>query len=226
MSDGQRIPTRLGRELAPRARAYVGLDVSENMVAIARERCAHLPNARFLASNGRDLEGIPSGLADVVYCHAVMIHMDKEDLYSYIADAKRVLKPGGLFYFDVWNLAHPVGWLRWQVERTLYRTKADRPLHRNQFCTAQEIRAMLRVAGWEILHLAETMMVQPVVTHVPGGGVDRECFLAELRARRGNCWEHLRWQAGDHEHMARKMIEHLAECGLVPEVDPAGPASH
>ncbi|TAJ21288.1 MAG: class I SAM-dependent methyltransferase [Planctomycetota bacterium] len=213
---------RLGREVAPHAREYWGLDVSENMLAIARERCAHLPNARFVAGNGADLAGLPDSFADVVYCHAVLIHMDKEDLYSYLVDARRVLKPGGLFYFDVWNLAHPVGWLRWQVERTLYRSKADRPLHRNQFSTAAELRAMLRVAGWEVLHLAETMMLQPVVTHVPRG-VDRARFLAELGARRGNCWEALRWRDGDHEHMARKMIEHLAECGRAPEVDPTGP---
>jgi len=213
---------RLGREIAPHAREFWGLDVSENMVAIARERCAHLPNAHFVAGNGRDLAGIPTGLADAVYCHAVMIHMDKEDLYSYIVDAKRVLKPGGLFYFDVWNLAHPIGWLRWQVERALYRTKADRPLHRNQFSTAQEIRAMLQVAGWEVLHLAETMMIQPVVTHVPPG-VEGEAYLDALRARYSSCWEALRWQPGDHAHMAARMTAHLAEAGRRPEVSPDAP---
>jgi SAM-dependent methyltransferase len=215
---------RLGREIAPHTREWWGLDVSENMLEIARERCAHLPNTRFIAGNGSNLAGLPPAdrpdlRFDKIYCQAVFIHMDKEDLYSYLVDAKRVLKPGGLFYFDVWNLCHPVGWLRWQVERSLYRTKGERPLHRNQFCAPDEIRAMLSVAGYEILHLAETFMLQPVVTHVPPG-VDKEPFLADLRRKYGNCWEGLRWQKGDHENMAQKMTEHLRECGLQPEVDP------
>jgi hypothetical protein len=73
-----------------------------------------------------------------------------------------------------------------------------------------------------VLHLAETMMIQPVVTHVPPG-VEREAFLDALRARHANCWEALRWQAGDHEHMAARMTAHLAEAGMRPEVSPDAP---
>src|SRR5262249_18700369 len=90
---------RLGKGVAPHVREWWGLDVSANMVEIARERCRDLGNVRFFVGNGRDLAPVPSASADKMYSHAVFIHMDKEDWYSYLVDARRVLKPGGLFYF-------------------------------------------------------------------------------------------------------------------------------
>src|SRR5262245_4438550 len=170
---------RLGKEVTPSAREWWGLDVSANMVAIARDRCRELPNVRFFVGNGRDLSGIATASVDKMYCHAVFIHMDKEDWYSYLVDARRVLKPCGLFYFDVWNLCDPVGWLRWQNERSLYRDRSERPAHRNQFSSPDEVRTMVRMAGFELLQLVETFSLQAVASYAPPG-MDRSAFQAEI----------------------------------------------
>jgi ubiquinone/menaquinone biosynthesis C-methylase UbiE len=209
---------RLGKEIAPHVKSWWGLDVSSEMVAIARERCKALPNVELRVGNGQDLAGLPDAHFDKVYCHAVFIHMDKEDWYTYLRDARRVLKPGGLFYFDVWNLCDEVGWLRWQAERSLYATRAQRPVHRNQFSSPQEVRMMLRKAGWLTLHFAETFYIQPVVTHAPAG-VDEQAFLAELRTRYRSCWEKLRYQAQDYSSFSSILAARLRERGHEPEID-------
>src|SRR3546814_6743743 len=64
----------------------------------------------------------------------------------------RVLFPSGLFYFDTWNLAHPVGWRRFDFE---VNQAAQQPpdqrkdVARNQFCTPQEVELYVRAVGLE-----------------------------------------------------------------------------
>ena len=207
---------RLGKWVAPHAGEWWGLDVSANMVAIARDRCRDLPNVRFFVGNGKDLSDVPSASVDKMYCHAVFIHMDKEDWYTYLVDARRVLKPGGLFYFDVWNLCDPVGWLRWQNERSLYRDRSERPVHRNQFSSPDEVRTMTKMAGFELLALYESFSLQTVVTHVPAGG-DRAAYLAEVGGRHGRCYEALRYTEGDVRTFRESLTRRLQERGLSPE---------
>lgn len=209
---------RLGKVIAPRVKLWHGLDVSAQMVEIARERCRELDNVKLSVGNGRDLSGLPEDAFDKIYCHAVFIHMDKEDLYSYLCDARRVLKPGGLFYFDVWNLCDEVGWLRWQAERSLYPDRASRPVHRNQFSSPDELRAMLRHARLESVHCAETFYIQTVATKLPEG-VERRAWLAELGARYGESLAELRYRGGDYRSFATILARRIAERGWTPEID-------
>ncbi len=211
---------RLGKGVAPHAREWWGLDVSANMVEIARERCRGLPNVRFFVGGGGNLADVPTASVDKMYCHGVFIHMDKEDWYSYLVDARRVLKPGGLFYFDIWNLCDPVGWLRWQCERNLYRDRSDRPAHRNQFSTPDEVRQMLLMTSWLPLEVFETFNVQAVATHAPAGA-DRAAFLADVERRCGRCFEALRLTPGDVQAFRARVVEMLRERGLEPETRPA-----
>ena len=211
---------RLGKWVAPHAREWWGLDVSANMVELARERCREMRNVRFFVGNGRDLAQVPAASVDKMYCHAVFIHMDKEDWYSYLVDARRVLKPGGLFYFDVWNLCHPVGWLRWQMERTLWSDRATRPVHRNQFSTPDECRMLLRMAGWELLALHETFSLHAIATHVPPGA-EKAAFLAEVKRKSAGTFDVMRYTPGDSTFFADNLSKRLRERGAEPEI--AGP---
>jgi len=76
------------------AGAAVGVDASPAMLATARERAAHLAQARFVES---DLAAValPDGLADVVLSNCAINHApDKAAVYREI---HRLLRPGGRF---------------------------------------------------------------------------------------------------------------------------------
>ena len=210
---------RLGREIAPVVGTWIGVDVSHEMLAIARDRLSGLANVRLVESAGNALAGVEDRSVDKIYSHAVFVHLDKEDWYAYLVEARRVLRPGGLFYFDVWNLADPVGWVRWQVERLLHRQPGARPVHRNRFSTPDEVRAMLRMSGWELLHLAESFAIHAVATY-PEPGASRARFLAEIEARYGRCYAELTYGAGDRDGFLRTLSERLREHGIEPEDRP------
>ncbi len=183
---------RIGREVAPLVGRWIGVDVSDHMLAIARERMKRIPNAEFVVADGSDMRLVADSTVTKGYCHAVFLHMDKEDFYSYLCEIRRVLRPHGLFYFDTWNIADPNGWLRWEYERAMYATKEARPLHRNQFSTPQEVSAFVRHAGLVEMHMAANHMVQTVVTRA----VDGESPEATRRAveeKYDGAFRHLVW---------------------------------
>ena len=103
---------RIGLELVDAVGHWHGLDISENMLRVSRARLSGKANASLAALDCSRMEMLEDASFDKGYGVAVFIHMDKEDFVLYLRDAFRVLKPGGLFYFDHWNLQHPIGIIR------------------------------------------------------------------------------------------------------------------
>jgi len=80
---------------------YIGIDFSENLVTIARER---FPQARFFVSN-MIKTSLQDSIADVIYCIAAFQHLpSKEMRIQALQEMRRVLKPGGTIVMMNWNL--------------------------------------------------------------------------------------------------------------------------
>jgi SAM-dependent methyltransferase len=174
---------RIGRELAGEVARWHGLDISENMLDVARERLQGIGDAHFDALSGPRLPMLADASQDKGYCVAVFIHMDKEDMVLYLRDVARVLRPGGLFYFDHWNLAHPVGWKRFAMEvDQAARVPAGqrKDVARNQFCVPEELIAYVRGVGLEPLLVIGDSPNAQLVVRKPDGDAGAE---ADERAR-------------------------------------------
>jgi len=138
---------RIGIKLAPRCGHWIGADVSQNMLGHARETLRALPNVSFVHLNGTDLAGIDDASIDVAYCSGVFMHLDEWDRYRYVVEARRVLKPGGRFYFDNFNLSSDEGWALFE---DLYRLEpAARPPNISRSSTPDELRTYAERAGFE-----------------------------------------------------------------------------
>lgn len=170
---------RIGRELAPMVGQWHGADISTSLLKIARGRTGHLPNAHFHELS-RPVLPFPDESFERAYAHLVFFHLDKEDLFIYLNELRRVLVPGGLVYFDTWNLTHPEGWSRFLRELEHHRHKRVKPAHRNQFATAEEIRFFTEKAGLAPLHvLYESFWIQTIAAK-PGSGVDLVALKGEI----------------------------------------------
>lgn len=80
----------------------VGLDIGEEMMAQARERCKHLPHVTFLKQ--RIEEPLPfEEEFDHVTISFVLHGFEDEDKEKIIANAYKALKPGGMFWILDYN---------------------------------------------------------------------------------------------------------------------------
>jgi len=109
-------PGRLMRPLARHFTEIHGVDVSDEMIRMAQERLRDTPNAHPHHGSGSDLSQFPDDKFDFVYSYAVFQHIPSRDVvFSYLREARRVLKPGGILrcqlnglpqhakQYDTWN---------------------------------------------------------------------------------------------------------------------------
>lgn len=179
---------RIGRELAPLVAHWEGADISSNMLKVARERLGGFANVGLTELSRSDLKPIADASVDKAYSIAVFIHMDKEDFYLYLEDLARVLKPGGLLFFDTWNTLHPVGWRRFAVELNPYRGVAPaerKDVARNQFSNPEEVRTFLDHAGFDVVEMfSNSPWVQAIAMRRGSGDIGAERRRAQAAASR------------------------------------------
>lgn len=95
---------RLTRVIARRARLVYAVDVSAEMLTLARVHNGELDNVRWIHGDGATLRPIPDAAADAVVSHVVFQHIpDPQVTYGYVAEMGRVLRPGGWAAFQVSN---------------------------------------------------------------------------------------------------------------------------
>jgi ubiquinone/menaquinone biosynthesis C-methylase UbiE len=89
-----------GRLMRPMSRHFVeihGVDVSDEMIALAREKLRDISNAHPHATDGASLAQFTDDSFDFVYSYAVFQHIPSRDVvFQYLREIRRVLKAGGL----------------------------------------------------------------------------------------------------------------------------------
>ena len=150
---------RVGRELAPHVGEWHGADISRNMLEKARERTAHLSNVHLHELSDVSLAQFPTESFDFVYATTVFMHLDKEDLYQYLLESHRVLRPGGMAFFDTWNLLHPDTYRLWKGIQA-DNIGARKLRGRIQFTTPSELRRHLDEVGFEVVRFDEDRLLR------------------------------------------------------------------
>jgi SAM-dependent methyltransferase len=157
---------RVTRALRSHFAAAVGVDISESMLARARELNAAVPGLEFQLNDAADLRSVGDRRFDLVYTRIVLQHVaGRAVARAYIEEFLRVLAPGGVAVFQIpVHIPHryrlmPIRrlYLAGRALRIspgfLYRRLRLHPI-RMQWVPEAEIVDWVRHGGGRVLHVA------------------------------------------------------------------------
>jgi 2-polyprenyl-3-methyl-5-hydroxy-6-metoxy-1,4-benzoquinol methylase len=99
---------KFSKRLAPRCRSLLVTDISLAMVEHAKEELASAGlsgNAEFRVLSGTDFNGVEDASLDFVFSYDVMLHLQPQNVFSYLVDARRILRDNGVFMLHQINLS-------------------------------------------------------------------------------------------------------------------------
>lgn len=180
--DGHLIERLLGR--LDRATAVIGVDMSEDELALARRHHRGRPNVEFRCERAQ-LLSLTDGSADVVFCHLALMVM--RPLAPVVDEVARVLRPGGVFAAVTASPRQPdaaTRRLHEVVERFLDQEPAGRRAFRvgePEARTREGLQSLFCEArGFEIVELVDALSVHQ---RYPAGEVWqhwRDSYLVSL----------------------------------------------
>lgn len=94
----------VARLLSPQCLALDCNDISASFLELAKKNCAQCRNVSFHRIGSDYLNHLTSKNYDFGYSLNVFIHFNPYDIFNYLLEVKRLLKPGGVFYFDACTL--------------------------------------------------------------------------------------------------------------------------
>lgn len=128
---------------------YVGTDVVPDLYKYAQTICQR-PDWKFLSTSGLTIP-ISDNYADFVCFFSVFTHLLHEESYTYLEEAKRVIKPRGIIIFSFLEFAIPSHWDVFQ--RVLDDNRPDKVL--NQFISRDAIMAWAEHLNLQILEITD-----------------------------------------------------------------------
>jgi len=141
--------------LAQHGTEVIGVDIADDLLAVAQERCRTYRHVKFLKEDARALS-FDNETFDAVFSYGDVLSHILEGYEQAIAEMSRVAKPGALVTFEVdnkWHLGifyHPVEFLKNMVTPGRgHTTRQWEDLHFKTF-TYREIKKLLLKYGLEI----------------------------------------------------------------------------
>lgn len=86
---------RDAKAILKHTRDYIGIDTSDKMISIAKEK---VPDGTFLVADAST--HVLSGTYDIVFAFALFRHLSLEEITVVLKKVAATLKPGGIFYIS------------------------------------------------------------------------------------------------------------------------------
>lgn len=118
--------------------SLLGVDLSPKCVELCRERFGQYLQARFEANDGRSLSMVEDASIDYAWSFDVFVHMDAPTIHAYLAELKRVMRPGAVAVIH-----YP------SIDRACLEDKYH---GWREHYTSQQMRSEIETLGFRLLH--------------------------------------------------------------------------
>lgn len=125
---------------------YTGIDVVPKLLDYADGKT---PDHFDFICNTELTLPVADAAFDMIYAFSVFTHLLQAEIFAYLQDMKRALKPGGTIVFSFLEFANAAHWS--VFESTLEATKASKTPHLNMFVERNQIAVWADRAGLEVI---------------------------------------------------------------------------
>ena len=139
----------VARILSPQCLSLDCNDISASFLERARVNCAEYKNLSFYQIRDKYLDHLPDNSYDFGYSLHVFIHFNAYDIFNYLLSVKRLLKPGGIFYFDACALGEQTLTV-FREHAQMYATAPETIRGLLNYNHPDTVRKMIREAGLEM----------------------------------------------------------------------------
>jgi SAM-dependent methyltransferase len=149
--------------LLPKCRRLIAVDTSETMLELLRERFRGDERLEYHLGDGRGLGDVASASVDASFSYGVFVHLQHWDIFNYLTELERVLKPGGKAIIQHSNTFSELGWKLFakQVGRQLNRHKLPWTFTVN---TPELMRELVVRAGLECVETLTEVVRRDCIT--------------------------------------------------------------
>jgi len=118
-------------------------DVSRRMLQLSQKALEKNAKVQFHQIDGFTLKEFADNSIDLVYSHDVFVHFSSLQVYPYLGEIKRVLKPNGVTIISFYNFVHHFELFK-QMAVKYYKDRRLPPHMRVHFVTEEMILTMLK----------------------------------------------------------------------------------
>src|SRR4051794_24301805 len=101
---------RFTEVLLPKCHKFIAVDTSPVMIELLKERFPEETKIEYHVSKGRGLPEVGDESVDAAFSYGVFVHLQHWDIFNYLQELNRVLKPGGKALIHHSNTFSDLGW--------------------------------------------------------------------------------------------------------------------
>ena len=154
---------RFTRVLLARCRRLVAVDTSPTMLDLLRARFAGDERLACVALDGTGLGPVGDASADAVVAFDVFVHLPAWDVFSYLREIRRVLRPGGKAIVHHGNVFSALGWANF-LDEIPYTVNRHKPYGAFAVMTPELMRGFVERAGLEVVGCRTDVVRRDAIT--------------------------------------------------------------
>ena len=156
---------RMTRFLLNRSDRVIAADTGRTMIRLMRHRFGDDPKIQYLLLDGRGLTGIGDHSLDKVFSYDVFVHLQPWDIFNYLQEIQRTLKPGGRAIIHHANTLSSLGWKKFLADVPL-NVARHKTFDSFSVVTLELMRELATRAGLEIVEQRADIVPRDAVTYL------------------------------------------------------------
>jgi SAM-dependent methyltransferase len=150
--------------LLPKCEHLIAADTSAAMLDLLRDRFSSAgPKLQSMLLDGKGLSAIDDASVDAAFSYGVFVHLQHWDIFNYLCELERVLKPGGRAIIQHPNTFSALGWQKFLIDlpRSLNTHKLARSF---SVMTPELMNGFVQRAGLRVERFVEDIIPRDCIT--------------------------------------------------------------